>query len=118
MRTDKQLVAEYRTSRSQQAFAEIVARHAGMVLRSCLRLVGNVHEAEDVVQAVFLVLAQRPEAVDRSLAGWLHEVARRTACKVVRARIRRTQHELAAGKEMASRQTNVAVHEQSLEVQQ
>ncbi|MBY0524240.1 MAG: DUF1501 domain-containing protein [Gemmataceae bacterium] len=89
MKTDEQLVAEYRTSRCPQVFAEIVARHAAMVLRSCMRQVGNVHEAEDVVQAVFLVLAQRPEAVDRSLSGWLHEVARRTACKVVRGRVRR-----------------------------
>src|SRR5438105_3419442 len=96
MMTDEQLVAEYRASRSQQAFAEIVHRHAAMVLRTCMRLVGNVHEAEDVLQGVFLALAQRPEAVRGALGGWLHEVARRTACKVVRARLRRTRHETAA----------------------
>src|SRR5262249_49219842 len=118
MKTDEQLVAEYRTSRSQQAFAEIVARHARMVLRACGRLVGRLHEAEDVGQAVFLVLAQRPEAVDRSLTGWLHEVARRTACKVVRARIRRTYHEMAAGQQMAARQTSATVIEAGADVQE
>jgi RNA polymerase sigma factor (sigma-70 family) len=118
MKTDEQLVAEYRTSRSQQAFAEIVARHAGMVLRACVRIVGGVHEAEDVVQAVFLVLAQRPEAVDRCLTGWLHEVARRTACKVVRSRMRRTHHEMAAGQQMATRQFGTAVIETNADVQE
>jgi RNA polymerase sigma factor (sigma-70 family) len=118
MMTDEQLVAEYRTSRSQQAFAEIVSRHAGMVLRTCMRLVGNVHEAEDVVQGVFLVLAQRPEAVDRSVAGWLHEVARRTACKVVRARVRRSRHEAEAARRLAARQGSVAVAEIGTEWQQ
>lgn len=118
MVSDEQLVAEYRTSRSQQAFAEIVSRHAGMVLRTCLRLVGNIHEAEDVVQAVFLVLAQRPEAVGRCLAGWLHEVARRTACKVIRARARRSRHEEAAGRIRATQPASVAVAMESAELRQ
>lgn len=98
MRSDEQLVADYRASRSEKAFAEIVARHAGMVLRTSARLLQNLQEAEDVAQAVFLVLSQRPEAVDRNLAGWLHEVARRTACKAIRARARRVQYEAVAGK--------------------
>lgn len=118
MMTDEQLVAEYRSSRSQRAFAEIVSRHAPMVLRTCLRHVGTVHEAEDVVQAVFLVLAQRPQAVDRSLAGWLHEVARRTACKVVRSRARRSRHELAAGQQLAARQESVTTVAETAELQQ
>src|SRR5271166_4832893 len=103
MMTDDQLVAQYCASRCQQAFAEIVARHAPMVLRTCMRQVGNLHEAEDVLQAVFLALAQRPEAVDRSLAGWLHEVARRTSLKLVRSRSRRVRHEQHAAHLFAAR---------------
>src|SRR5262245_48114117 len=118
MRTDDQLIAEYRASRSPQAFTEIVHRHAAMVLRTCMRLVGNVHEAEDVLQAVFLVLAQRPETVRGSLGGWLHEVARRTGCKVVRARVRRNRHEAAAAQQTAARQAGVAVVERGPDLQQ
>jgi hypothetical protein len=47
-----------------------------MVFRTCLRLVGNVHDAEDATQSVIQVLAQRPEVVRRSLAGCLHELGR------------------------------------------
>lgn len=118
MRTDEQLVAEYRASRSQQAFAEIVARHAPMVLRTCVRQIGTVHEAEDVVQAVFLVLAQRPQAVDRSLAGWLHEVARRTSCKVLRSRARRARHEMVAAQLNATRQDRAMTVTETLDLQQ
>lgn len=99
MSTDEQLLAAYRTSHSDQAFAEIVRRHAGLVLRSAMRTLDNLHEAEDVMQAVFLVLAQRPEAVGRSLSGWLHEVTRRTACKVLRSRLQRTHYEAAAARQ-------------------
>ncbi len=99
MRTDEQLMADYRALRSEEAFTEIVSRHAGMVLRTSLRLLHNVEEAEDVTQAVFLALAQRPQAVDRNVAGWLHEVARRTACKAIRARARRARYEAAAGRQ-------------------
>src|SRR5262245_50721999 len=61
--TDDKLLAEYRTSRTEKAFAEIVARHGTMVLRTCLRLVGNLHEAEDAAQAVFMVFVQRAHVV-------------------------------------------------------
>jgi RNA polymerase sigma factor (sigma-70 family) len=118
MRSDEQLVADYRASRSEKAFAEIVARHAGMVLRTSMRLLHSVPEAEDVTQAVFLVLAQRPAAVDRNLAGWLHEVARRTACKAIRARSRRVRHEAAAGQRAVELRGSTAMSEPSLELRE
>jgi len=118
MTSDQQLVADYRASRSQQAFAEIVSRHAGMVLRTSLRLLHCGQEAQDVTQAVFLVLAQRPEAVDRNLAGWLHEVARRTACKAIRARGRRARHETAAGKQAAEQRGGRQMNEHPLELRE
>ena len=95
---DEDLLHHYRDGRTPAALAEIVQRHQPMVFRTCLRLIGNVHDAEDATQSVFLVLTQRPEVVRRSLAGCLHELARAAVSELCRARRRRAQRE-----EMAAR---------------
>jgi RNA polymerase sigma factor (sigma-70 family) len=97
-RADEKLLRLYRDTRAADAFAEMVRRHQAMVYRTCLRLAGNVHDAEDATQSVFLVLAQRPEVVRRSLAGCLHELARAAVSELHRSRRRRSQRE-----EMAAR---------------
>jgi RNA polymerase sigma factor (sigma-70 family) len=96
--TDAALVAEYAATGSERAFDEVVVRHGAMVFRTCLRLLGNPHEAEDAAQAAFIVLARRPGAVRSGLASWLHWVARNTAFKVIRSRARRTRHEKEAAR--------------------
>jgi RNA polymerase sigma factor (sigma-70 family) len=95
---DEGLLRRYRDTRETQAFAEMVRRHQPMVYRTCLRLVGNVHDAEDATQSVFLVLSQRPEVVRQSLAGCLHELARAAVSELCRSGRRRSQRE-----EMAAR---------------
>jgi len=95
---DEELLRRYRQTRAPEAFAEMVRRHQPMVLRTCLRLVGNVPDAEDAAQSVFLALAQRPEMVRRSLAGCLHELARAAVSELCRSQRRRSQRE-----EMAAR---------------
>src|SRR5262249_11697291 len=81
---DTELLRLYQETREPEAFTEMVRRHRPMVLRTCLRLVGNLHDAEDAAQSVFLVLAQRPEVVRRSLAGCLHELARAAVSELCR----------------------------------
>ena len=95
---DADLVAEYAASRSEQAFDEMVIRHGAMVFRTCLRLLGHSHEAEDAAQAAFIVLARRPQAVRADLPTWLHWAARNTAYKLIRSRARRTHHEKEAAR--------------------
>jgi RNA polymerase sigma factor (sigma-70 family) len=90
---DACLLAQYRAARPHDSFAQIVARHGSMVLRTCLHLVGNLSDAEDAAQATFMFLAQRPEAVNAPLGVWLHSLARRTACDLVRSRVRRVKRE-------------------------
>src|SRR5262249_35594350 len=71
----------------------MVRRHQPMVFRTCMRIVGNAHDAEDATQSVFLVLAQRPQVVRRSLVGCLHELARAATAELCRSRRRRHQRE-------------------------
>lgn len=93
MLTDGDLVARYAASHSAEDFAEIVARHGSMVLRTCQRLCGNLSDAEDAAQAAFLVVAQKAGSVRDKLAGWLHKVARDCAGQLVRERVRRARRE-------------------------
>jgi RNA polymerase sigma factor (sigma-70 family) len=92
-RSDTKLLAHYRASRSADAFAVLVARHAPWVLRLCRRGLGRYQDAEDATQAVFLALARHPERVQYSLGGWLHRAAARAVKDLRRAAGRRARHE-------------------------
>jgi RNA polymerase sigma factor (sigma-70 family) len=93
---DGALVAEYAATRDAAVFAQIAGRYGAMVFRTCYRRLGNLHDAEDATQAVFLLLARRPLRARESLAGWLHRAARDTAITLLRARTRRARREEAA----------------------
>src|ERR1700730_2823848 len=88
--SDEQLLADFLSRRSDEAFSALIGRHGPMVLNVCRRILHDAHAAEDVFQATFLVLADRAGAIHRraSLAGFLHGVAYRLA---VRARRRGMQ---------------------------
>jgi len=90
---DVELLATYQTTRSGQAFAALMALHAAWVLRLCRRRSGCYQDAEDACQAVFLALAQRPERVHSSLAGWLYRAACRAVKDLQRAATRRSRRE-------------------------
>ncbi len=66
----------------QDAFAILVGRHLGLVRAACARQLGASAAVDDAVQAVFLVLARKAEAMcraDAPLAPWLHTVAHHVA---------------------------------------
>lgn len=81
--TDAQLLRRYVQAHDELAFAELVGRHGPMVLAVCRRFLRDPHAVEDAFQATFLVLVRRAATVrwHDSIAGWLHEVACRTARK-------------------------------------
>jgi RNA polymerase sigma factor (sigma-70 family) len=86
--TDAALLARFAAGRDPAAFAELLARHGPAVWAVCRRQVGTAADAEDVFQAVFLVLARDAARVRKaaSVGSWLHGVA----CRVGRrARQRR-----------------------------
>jgi RNA polymerase sigma factor (sigma-70 family) len=89
---------------SASAFAALVGRHGGMVLRACRRILADPNDAEDAAQAAFLVLARRARAIRRrdSVGSWLFGVAYRIARRARVDAARRRKHER-RGAEMAAR---------------
>ena len=62
-------------------------QYEGRLLRYAQRLLGNLDEARDVVQFVFLRLCnQLPDQIDDRLAQWLYTVCRNRALDVLRGR--------------------------------
>jgi RNA polymerase sigma factor (sigma-70 family) len=93
--TDMELLAQYARSGSEDAFAALVKRHIHLVYSVALRHTGNPHLAEEITQAVFILLARKAKSlsVKTVLSGWLYHTARLTAANQVRAEIRRVQRE-------------------------
>lgn len=95
MKDDGSLLTEYVAQGSEDAFRELVSRHAGLVYSAALRQVGQATLAEEVTQAVFCILAKKAAKLqDRTVvAGWLHQTARFAALKAARAEQRRQARE-------------------------
>jgi RNA polymerase sigma factor (sigma-70 family) len=96
--SDADLLERYRARRDERAFALLVERHGSMVLNVCWSVLRHRHDAEDAVQATFLVLARNARSIRRpeSLAGWLHGVAHRLALKARADSLRRQRREATA----------------------
>ena len=87
---DSELLMQFVQHRDEDAFSELVARHAPMVLGVCTQILRDRFEAEDVFQATFLILAQKAHKIKRSssLSGWLHQVASRAAWRAFKQKPR------------------------------
>ena len=86
------LLHEFVDLHSESAFAELARHHLNLVYSIALRSVGNAADAQDVTQAVFIILAQKaPRLRHRSsLTGWLYETTRFTSARLLRTRTRQS----------------------------
>lgn len=96
--SDAALLQAYCQARSEESFAALVERYQPGVLRVCQRILGNLADAEDVCQSVFVFLATKPLRFVQPLSGWLHTVARHAAISFMRSRTRRIHHEAQAAR--------------------
>jgi RNA polymerase sigma factor (sigma-70 family) len=88
MNEDVELLREYSASGSEEAFRKLVERHSAMVHGVARRIAGE-SLADEVTQAVFLILARKGCPRFQFLPGWLYRTARFTALAAVRAERRR-----------------------------
>lgn len=92
---DLTLLREYALDKSEPAFAALVSRYADLVYSVAVRMVRDPHLAEEVAQAVFIVLAHKADKFDDKviLSSWLCRTARYAASNVLTIERRRRQRE-------------------------
>jgi RNA polymerase sigma factor (sigma-70 family) len=99
---DAQLLQSYVETGSAEAFGQLTNRHINFVYGAALRLVHDRHVAEEVTQAVFIVLARKAATLrhEAVLSSWLLSTTRYAALGQMKISARRKRHERRAA-EMA-----------------
>ena len=92
---DSVLLREYVEQGSDAAFATLVTRHINKVYSVALRHTRNPGSAEEITQAVFVILARKSRHLGKRviLSGWLYQTARLTTVTHIRGEIRRVRRE-------------------------
>jgi len=95
MNDDLTLLREFVATNSETAFAALVSRHVNLVYSVALRQVRDPHLAEEITQAVFIILARKADKLSPPtvLAGWLCRTARYVGAEALRTQNRRRQRE-------------------------
>ena len=76
---DRELLRQYVHRDSNEAFAALLARHVNMVYSVALRKTGNPQAAEEITQAVFIILARKARALSEKISSFRLAVSHGTA---------------------------------------
>ena len=85
------LLQDYCRHASEEAFAELLRRNVDLVYSTALRHAGIPAHAEEIAQAVFVILARKAGALrqDTVIEAWLYETTRLTSLSFLRGERRR-----------------------------
>ena len=92
---DMDLLRDYATRQSEEAFATLVTRHVNLVYSAALRQTGDPQLAGEITQTVFIILARKAGRLSPKtiLAGWLYRTAQFAGKAARKRELRRQLHE-------------------------
>src|SRR6516162_4517419 len=95
MSEDWQLLRDYAENQSGDAFEALVSRYVNLVHSAALRQARDLHMAEEITQAVFILLARKAGSLSSRtiLSGWLYRTAHYVAADALKSQRRCQQRE-------------------------
>jgi RNA polymerase sigma factor (sigma-70 family) len=107
MPDDMALLRDYARNNSGEAFSELVNRHINLVYSVAMRRVRDPHLAEEITQAVFIILARKAGSLGPNiiLSGWLCRTAQFASANARITQYRRQRRERQAQQEASMQST-------------
>ncbi|MDB6056276.1 MAG: polymerase, sigma-24 subunit, subfamily [Verrucomicrobiales bacterium] len=92
---DMTLVRLFADHQSESAFVALVERHVTLVRSVAIRQTGNTHLADEIAQAVFIILARKASTLrqDTILPAWLYRTTRYATDNALKIQRRRRARE-------------------------